>query len=460
MAILKLEKNEKWLLGGSITCFGLSIPFWIWYGVGITHAVLSFIFPHIMAITLIILGGLFLVTFFFAKFQNQQNRLADLTERAEQTEERRPLLGESDHHPDTYPKVRRTLAHAPHIDRGMESDISYRTEDELLRQRAEREAEKFAKDVFRIRIRRSEAVNLYDFYIHTLIKLNEFCVSAKSAAGGQTEVRKGAVEHVGSMIELLGDTVSVVLETAVDPVPIAGPIIHVAAKWAIEKPLSKVGHTRQTNIMRQISGRIGFNPERWQERVARMLTRCYEPQIRRLISEPEQPTTSMRAKEALLRYHRLKPAEKLAEFFVSIIIEALIGNELSEDEPLDAQLIRVVQQSPVQQHHRLFGHNAGTVHTVDGKNWRLDEICTRCGVQTKDGRYFAGYNTATDEYGFCIGTKETAAARGLTLFEQEMSSLLPRHAAEACDGYDGEEESSSDEEPLHRAASLNFAART
>ncbi len=283
-----------------------------------------------------------------------------------------------------------------------------------------------------------EHKNLYDFYYHILIRLNDFCISVKSAAGGQTKCAKGSIGHSGCVIELFGDTAELI-----DAIPVAGPIIHTSLKWGVEKPLKAADERRQTNTMRQISKTIGFTPEKWQEKTARMLAQCYEYQLKKLRAEPETGIMA-HAEEAIFRYQRLNPSEKFAEFCFAIMVEALISSQISADGSLEEQLFRAVtMQQPDTQHWSVF-HNSGTVETIDGRIWPLDQICARCGVKTEDGRCFESDYTDTANYGFCLGSENMAIARRLRFTEQEMCLLAG--SEHYCD--EAEDSSETEEEPL------------
>jgi len=330
------------------------------------------------------------------------------------------------------------------------------TEDEFYQRRYKKYAGKYAKEIFEIRIERVGAENLCDFYKHMLLKLTDFCRSVKAVAGGQTKPKGGDLSKAVVVIDLLGDTMHITLSAIVGG--ITGKVVHTILKWVIGKPISVINEKRQTNIMKKLSKKIGFIPNPELEKVARELTCCYASQIMCLATELESGKR-VAINKKLLNYNALKPSEKFAEFCVTLMLKALEKDLINDKDPLNSQLVNIVT---MQQHvtqgiiegikQNIFDRLwIGKVKIISGSDWNLDEICSKCGVRTKEGIYYAGSGTKPGQYGYCDGTSEMAHARRLELIETELQ-VVPTSARIVQDdkGYEAGDDSDEASSALKR----------
>jgi len=73
----------------------------------------------------------------------------------------------------------------------------------------------------------------------------------------------------------------------------------------------------------------------------------------------------------------------------------------------------------------------------DWTTWTLREFFTRPGIETATGIRYCGGSSNPETYGWCLGTDEDAAGRGLTISQQKpqaakSSSATTRALLEVC----------------------------
>ena len=294
-----------------------------------------------------------------------------------------------------------------------ESDTGSQTEAELLRQA------RLERIIRRKEIKINREPNLKTFYIYLCQKLQSLAIGNMAVVSGKVTPSKGRTGKLATGVEFTGDLLHAIL-------PEVGKIIEVSLKWAVAKPLEAADEKRQENTAEKIARLFGLlqtMPNLIAE-IAIKLTNCYAPQLRKLATTEESGWV-INVKEKSLKRKLMQPTQKFAEFCFMLMLSGLESGLINERLPLIDQLVRIVMLRPVT--HGLPELYAklqiDKVKTIDGQEWRLDEICTKCGVKLTNGALYTSDVTEVDKYGYCLAAKEIASARGLTLSGCDMPSL-------------------------------------
>jgi hypothetical protein len=115
--------------------------------------------------------------------------------------------------------------------------------------------------------------------------------------------------------------------------------------------------------------------------------------------------------------------EVLAEFAAGVILDAILTNQIESSKPLDnqfVQLIEVFQKPRDSRIQAFFNKVRPAIKTKDGDEWRPGDVFAKVGVKTTEGVLYWSDNCDTEIYGFCIGSKEMATARGYQKFAHSL----------------------------------------
>ena len=294
-----------------------------------------------------------------------------------------------------------------------EDDTGSQTEAELLTQ------SRLERIIRRREIKISHEPNLRAFHVYLCQKLQSLAIGNMAVVSGKVTPSEGRTGKLATGVEFTGDLLHAIL-------PEVGKTIEVSLKWAVAKPLEAADEKRQENTAEKIIRlfRLLQTMPNLIAEIAIKLTNCYAPQLRKLATTEESGWV-INIKEKSLERELMQPTQKFAEFCFTLMLSALESDLINERLPLIDQLVRIVMLRPVT--HGLPELYAklqiDRVKTIDGQEWRLDEICTKCGVKLTNGALYTSDVTEVDKYGYCLATRDIAEARGLTLSGCDMPSL-------------------------------------
>lgn len=307
---------------------------------------------------------------------------------------------------------------------------SFRTEVEGVR--SELSTVKYQQDVlstiFQSDIENRQAVerfrqhpNLLSFYRRFYIQLEASFISFKAVAGGQVVGKSGDFAVAKSIFEFCSDSVSIA--------PIVGPAAEKFLKWTVGAALEAADDARQTNTVNNVSRLVTLKEaSACAEIVARWLTDRYHWQLQQLATlEAVQSelgkvqATLQQAKHSALKEQAVSPAEHLAVFAVTWVMDVLYNihkQTVNDSDDLSRILLAAVtEREPSNALLAFWGSVTaqlgwGVLPTISGDTWRPEDLLTRSGLQTPQG-HFGGLKTDFVRYGWRQGTIEEAAALGL-----------------------------------------------
>ena len=273
---------------------------------------------------------------------------------------------------------------------------------------------------------------LFRFYSRLTTKAEELFHSLKVIASGMVDPN-GSGSKLGkntTTIQLLGEGLLLV--------PVVGSVPHQLFA-VIASGLKFIDKKRQINIATRFA-KMYTMASIWQDiqNMAIELTEKYHSGILKIVDEPDETkyhtATTSDTKEkkkqsafcsckkvtvvnSILQKPKFFVSEKVAEYAISLLVEGLRKNRVSDNAEINlgTQFVQCVcidkdpNTSPLCKDLE--------IQTTDGKHWTARGFFRKSGIQTETDHRYGGENVDTSTYGFRNGTIEEAQELGLTLID-------------------------------------------
>lgn len=289
---------------------------------------------------------------------------------------------------------------------------------ELMTQHSVLQAEYEVKSVQRAAQEAFKAnPNHWSFYRTVNIRLEEIFIGCKAVASDFIETDlTGNLNTAATGITILGKLASLI--------PLIGNSLDTTVS-TISSALQTIDHQRQTNLLKSMSALGTLSDiEKVAESTARQLTQRYLHQLEVLLTREEakqhksKPVAFLsKGKEEILCEQPSSHAEEVANFGVLQILGALLDRSIQPDTSLEEQFLGAVITPPSRLDHikkvvlQKLGINKLT--TRENKSWCLQDFYCKPGIQTPEGKYYAGKTSDPALYGYRLGTLEEAKELGL-----------------------------------------------
>eukprot|EP00808_Paulinella_micropora_P018821 g31878.t1 len=222
---------------------------------------------------------------------------------------------------------------------------------------------------------------LWKFYQSTQLKLNEMMLAYKVIDSGLVAGQEQ--NKLSSLISLAGENIPLPGAAA------AANLINAGIRWHNDK-----AQARKSGRLNALSTSV-TEMEKMAEEVGRLLTYCYEEQIRMLDPGPAGVVC-------------------LSHCAVNRIIHA-IGHGTIDDKSAETVITQLVEApSKTYKKEGSGGLFNKKVQTIRGGGWTESGVFMRSAIRTLDGTYFVGKETRPEKYGYRLGSAKLVQEMELT----------------------------------------------